>query len=213
MSYKNNLPELNWPLTINELASQERNPPESLLTFLTHLLRFEKHSLTSENLCRLVDSYAADLIHGVTRGAVITSSKSVAIQKGKTVKSADVNPNILAALLAFYIKSGKAIDINKALEFPLSPVPLSIANADGIGRQTAKSKPMQLLQTKMPGNPCDYLNPPKSEVSTYIFDFIALVRTIVEIPSMFEEFALKLLKSIPSGYPRVDFVADTVLHP
>ena len=112
-------------------------------------------------------------------------------------------------MLAFSIESGKAIDINKALEFPLSPVSLSIANVDGSRRQTAKRKITQLLQTKMPGNPCDYLNPPKSKVSTYIFDFIALVRTIVEIPSTFEEFALKLLKSIPSGYPRVDFVADT----
>ena len=51
LSNNDNLPELNWPPTINELASQERNPPESLITFLTHLLRSEKHLLTSENLC------------------------------------------------------------------------------------------------------------------------------------------------------------------
>ena len=72
--YSKKLPELRWPPTVNDLTSEERNPPESLINFLTHLLRSEKHSTSrSENLCRLVDSYAADLIHGVTRGDVVTS--------------------------------------------------------------------------------------------------------------------------------------------
>ena len=51
--------------------------------------------------------------------------------------------------------------------------------------------------------------PPKDGVGTIVIDFIALIRTMVEIPSTFEEFAWKLIKSTPSGYSRVDIVADT----
>ena len=53
---------------------KEYLPPETLITFLTHLLRSDKHTVTrSENICRLIDSYAADLIHGATRGKIITA--------------------------------------------------------------------------------------------------------------------------------------------
>ena len=136
--------------------------------------------------------------------------KSILVTKGNTAKSVDVNRNILGALLTFSVKNEKAIDIEKALEFPLSPIPLSIANADGSRRQTAKGKLMQVLESKMSGEPSDnYLRPPTSAVVAYIIDFVAFVCTIVKIPSTFEELAWKLLKSIPLGYPRYDFVADT----
>ena len=40
-----NLPELSWPINIDELDSENRNPPESVTSFLTQLLR-NKDQLT-----------------------------------------------------------------------------------------------------------------------------------------------------------------------
>ena len=76
IQYSENLPELSWPPTSNELSSDERSTiPASLLTFLNHLLKSsDKHAITrSSNAVRLVNSYASDMIHGVTRGEVITA--------------------------------------------------------------------------------------------------------------------------------------------
>jgi hypothetical protein len=74
MEYSKNIPKLSWPPTHEELTTDERVPPEALITFLTHLLRSDKHTVTkNESIRRLIDSYAADLIHGVTRGEIITA--------------------------------------------------------------------------------------------------------------------------------------------
>ena len=73
--YGDSMPELSWPPTANELSSDERVIPPSLLTFLNHLLKTsDKHTFTrSNNAVRLVNSYALDMIHGVTRGKVMTA--------------------------------------------------------------------------------------------------------------------------------------------
>ena len=69
LDYAKQLPPINWPPTAQELQSENRNAPETLKVFLTHLLRSEKHSSTrSENISRRIYSYSADLRHGVTRG-------------------------------------------------------------------------------------------------------------------------------------------------
>ena len=56
--------------------------------------------------------------------------KSINIRNGNIMKSVDVNRDTLGSLLSFSIKTGKAIDIEKALELPLSPITLSIGNTD-----------------------------------------------------------------------------------
>ena len=67
-----NLPELSWPINIDELDSENRNLPESVTSFLTQLLRNKDHP-NREALTHLIESYTSDLIHGVTRGKVITT--------------------------------------------------------------------------------------------------------------------------------------------
>ena len=67
-----NLPELSWPINIDELDSENRNPSESITSFVSQLLRNKDHP-SREALTRLIESYTPDLIHGVTRGKVITT--------------------------------------------------------------------------------------------------------------------------------------------
>lgn len=71
IAYCSNLPELSWPPKIKEL--EEIEAPDSVKLFLTSLFSPKKHSIEkNENVKRLINSYAADMIHGVTFGKCLT---------------------------------------------------------------------------------------------------------------------------------------------
>lgn len=145
----------------------------------------------------------------ISRNKYVTFTKSkqkVKITKDKQTKSIEVNRDILGTLLRYSIKSGKELDFEKALMFPMSPVPLSLANADGTKRKTNKSQLAKILLQQHTGAPTPEI---QKEVSAYIIDLIALVRTMREIPKTFEDLSWKIINSIPRGWHRIDFVADT----
>ena len=74
LNYVAELTETSWSPTAEELLSENRNPPELVITFFTQLLKDKEHSaLRSSNIQRLIDSFAADMFHGVTRGKTITA--------------------------------------------------------------------------------------------------------------------------------------------
>ena len=52
------------------MTSDERNPPKFATDFLTYLSKPEKHSV-SGNGTRLIESYAADMVYGVTKENMI----------------------------------------------------------------------------------------------------------------------------------------------
>ena len=54
--------------------------------------------------------------------------------------------------------------------------------------------------------------PSKANVSVYIVDLMALVRTMTKIPETYEELAVQLFNMIPSGYQRVDIVVDSYIE-
>ena len=63
-----------WPPTANSLLLEDRHLPESLVSFLEKLLsKTDTHHKVSPTVLRLVESYGADLIHGVTRGKTLTA--------------------------------------------------------------------------------------------------------------------------------------------
>ena len=140
-----------------------------------------------------------------------SSSKKVTIEENKKVKAIEVNRNILGTLLSISAKSGQAIDFEKALEYPLCPVPLSLANADGSRRVTSKSALIQVIlkKVKRPVLHPRESQPPKEIVSAFIVDMMASLRGITQIPETYEDLTWKFLKQLPSGYSRVDIVADT----
>ena len=47
--------------------------------------------------------------------------------------------------------------------------------------------------------------------TAFIVDLLTLVRTISQLPEIFEELALKLIQHIPKGYHRINIVADCYL--
>ena len=96
------------------------------------------------------------------------------------------------------------IDIDKALSFPLAPVPLSLATADGMRRKTAKSK---LLQAALASTVTDIEH--VDDATCYVVDLVAIIRSTVRIPDTFRELAMKLLNEIPRQYNRVYIACDT----
>ena len=65
LEFCSRLPQLNWPPTLEELLGETRLPPPSIILFLTNLLKSPKHAVT-DRIRRLVDSFAADFMYGVS---------------------------------------------------------------------------------------------------------------------------------------------------
>ena len=105
-------------------------------------------------------------------------------------KTLEVNRNILGCLVAFSAKTGKAVDYQKALTYPLCPIPLSLAHPDGNRRQTDKaelwSTIMKDYSKSEPSYPSHHLPDSSSqEGSAFIVDLIALLRTQVAVPDKY----------------------------
>ena len=114
--YSENLPELSWPPTSNELSSDEHSTmPASLITFLNHLLKSsDKHAITrSSNAVRLVNPCASDMIHGVTRGKVITA-KHFLLALGLHIITGQKKPIQICNILGHCISYDLAMDIETA---------------------------------------------------------------------------------------------------
>ena len=71
LEFCSKLPPLSWPPTIEELSSDVRLPPPSVVLFLTSLLKSPNHKAT-DRLRRLVSSLSADFVHGISRGSTVT---------------------------------------------------------------------------------------------------------------------------------------------
>ena len=141
-----------------------------------------------------------------------STGQTVSVEKDKKLKSVEVNRNILGLLLSTSAKSGQVIDFAKALEYPLSPVSLSLANPDGSSRVTSKSKLLKVILKHC--NNSQILHPRESQplrqvVSTVVIDMMACLRTMTQIPDTYEELTWKFFKLLPQGYERIDIVADT----
>ena len=56
------------------LSTTETKLPELVTLLVTELLKIKRHNPSrSENIGRLIHSYSADLVHGVSRGDTITA--------------------------------------------------------------------------------------------------------------------------------------------
>ena len=123
----------------------------------------------------------------ITRSKYHTFSKalkSVTIKKNNKVKIQEVNQNIISNLLSFTVKSGKVIDFEEALKY-LSPIPLSIANAEGTRQTTLKSKLKGIIYASR---------------TIEMQMMMAQIRSMSGIPKTFEGLAQNFVKSILSGY-------------
>ena len=108
-------------------------------------------------------------------------------------------------------KTEKVINFENALEYPLCSVPLSLACPDGTPRKTAKSKLLDVLRKRcrLPLTHPRENQPQKGSVAAFIIDLMANIRMITGIPETYEDLTWVFIKTIPTGYTRIDIVADT----
>ena len=127
----------------------------------------------------------------------------------KNKKNVEAKRDMLPKLSAICIKQERKIDFLKALTYPLGEVLLALCNADGPMQKTNKSN----LGKKVLSRLTDETTPLFEKGSTaVIVDFVALVRTITQVPDTFEDLAMKLILFLPKGFKRINLVADSYLQ-
>eukprot|EP00794_Sanderia_malayensis_P020850 gene20850-biopygen15376 len=101
-----------------------------------------------------------------------------------------------------------SVDINKALQYSLSPVPLCLATSDGTRRKTAKSKLFPIALSSME---VDNITLDQSDMrpQCYILDLAATIRSTVKPPNTFRELAKKVIKEVPNTFKIVYIACDT----
>ena len=105
-------------------------------------------------------------------------SKTLVLKKCHKERAIEVNRDILGLLVRLSVTSGLPVDFNKALEFPLSPIPLSIATPDGERCETAKSKLMEIIINTCrhpPQSPKLVLMMNRQKPSALVVDLIAAI--------------------------------------
>ena len=103
------------------------------------------------------------------------------------------------------------INYKKAMEYPLSPVPLSIVTATGGTRTTSKSILLDIINATLtvpPHSPKLVISIDTTKPSTLIVDLIAAIRAMTKIPETYKQVACKFLAALPKGYCRIDLLAD-----
>ena len=125
-------------------------------------------------------------------------------KNGKVVEVA-VQRDILGFLLAKSQQLNAPIDMEKALRFPLSPVPLALAHADGERRKTNKSALFDhALSSSQPK-----VSMAGSGKKAYVLDLVAQLRSMTKLPDTFEELAIKIYSDIPTDYKTIYIACDT----
>ena len=177
----------------------------------THLLSVEERGKLlfhdfNNRLCNEEDTNLLlfDPIKRVPWKGFADAEKKVKIKAKSKAKDVEVQRDILGQLVAISTANKAAVDVDKALEYPLAPVPLSLATSDGSRRKTCKSK---LLDAALSSVVADI--DITDDASCYIIDLVATIRSIVRVPNTFRDLALKLLNEIPRRYTLIYVACDT----
>ena len=98
MHYQN-LSEIEWSPTFEELSTDERKATSLICTFLEYLLKLgnKEKDLRLETLA---DSFAQDFLHGVTKGKMITQKHSLMALGFHNM----TGRNMLSILLTFQLR-------------------------------------------------------------------------------------------------------------
>ena len=131
-----------------------------------------------------------------------TKAKS---SRGKTIEVA-VQRDILGFLFAKPQELNLSVDMEEALKYPLSLIPLSIAHADGEKRKTNKSALFDYaFGSTTVLRPDLQVNGNKM----YVLDLTPLIRSTVKVPATFEELAMNIYNDIPRCYENAYVACDT----
>jgi hypothetical protein len=128
--------------------------------------------------------------------------KAISANQQKTIR-VKAERNFIGQLLMLAQKHGKDIDMDKLFAYPLSPIPWSLATADGSFMKTNKAQLMHMLEQQSTHRENDL----PVEYSA-IIDGNALLQSLTRLPDTFGELARSVFSCLPK-VPVVHFVTDT----
>ena len=134
--------------------------------------------------------------------------KSTIRSKGKS-KELVFQQNILGLLVAHSNNHNMAINLKKALTFPLAPVAIPLSTADGFPRKTVKSKLYEACMDDLTIlNVCEL--PGKEFLKTYFLDLAAAIRCLnMGNINTIRDIAMEILNVIPKQYTKILMACDT----
>ena len=91
--------------------------------------------------------------------------------------------------------------------YPLTPVPLSLAQLDGTMNKTDKAKLMHALEDRVTSN-VPQSTPPPAPQYVSIQDAMFLIQGLVEVPATFGGIAKIILRKLCSSGDGVHFICD-----
>ena len=139
------------------------------------------------------------------------TAKSAKVDRNNKLRSIEVNRDILSWFVNLSVSSGMVINYKKAMEYPLSPVPLSIATAEGGRCTTSKSKLLDTINTTLPvpsNSPNLVISIDTTRPSALIVDLITAMKAMTKIPETYKQLVWKFLAALPKGFYRIDLVAN-----
>ena len=146
--------------------------------------------------------------HDTCKKLSLKTFASMAVQKTLTSSQkkqlqVKAERNILGQLVM--MSQDKDLDLNKLFSYPLSPVPWSIATADGCLAKTNKAQLMHVLELEVP-TAGQSLQQPSDPV--VVVDGNALLQSMVKLPETFGQFAVSVFNALPKARV-VHFVTDS----
>ena len=124
--------------------------------------------------------------------------------KDKKIKELQGTRDLFGRLL--YLAATNEIDLEMVFEYPLTPMPLSLAHIDGSINKTDKAKLMHKLEEKVESD-----KPPTVDACVIVAMF--LIRTLTNVPATFGQLAILILNKVLDYAARVDFVCDRYESP
>ena len=158
---------------------------------------------------RLVDKTTSfhDPIKRIKTKTFVDSAVTTVIKSKKGGKDITIKASRNVFIQLTILASDHNYSLEKMLEYPLSPIPWSLATADGMTTSTDKAQLMHFLEKDCIVTP-GMLS--RTKCSTRVIDGMALLRQQKSIPKTFREFAEQLFDQLYlQKYDRVDFITDT----
>ena len=121
-----------------------------------------------------------DPIKGAPWKGFADAEKKVKVKAKSKTKDVEVQRDILGHLVAMPTTKRAAVDIDKAPEYPLASVPLSLATSDGSRRKTCKSTLLDAALNSLVAD-VDITD----GASCYVMDLVATIRSTVRVPNAF----------------------------
>lgn len=135
------------------------------------------------------------------------SNKRTTLQSARgQIKNVAVQRDILGVLAAKSSEENMPVNLDKALTYPLAPVPLSLATPDGTRRSTPKCQMMEVVLTSLDSTNTANEIP---ENAVYIIDLVAYLRSLLNVPDTFRLLARRVMADIPIQYKVIYFACDS----